>query len=769
MKPTDMDCKEDIVANGREAVRVHITGLVQGVGFRPFIYRLAIKNKIRGWVENTTDGIHIKAVGEKAMMDGFLGDIQHSAPPAAEINHISIVPAQPNGEKEFVIAPSPPGGEASTEISPDIAVCPDCLADMENQAHRKAYPLINCTNCGPRFSIIKGLPYDRKKTTMARFQMCETCSGEYSNINDRRFHAQPVACNHCGPVYEMFAGSGKQIQSENIAGEAAKLLEEGKTIAIKGSGGFHLVCDAMNPCAVQRLRSGKQREGKPFAVMFSSLEAVRRFAFLGPEEEEALTSWKRPIVLLRSKEKLPPEVNSGLSGLGVMLPYMPFHHLLFQNLATIALVITSGNNAGAPIIANKRLAFKDLKGTFDYLVDYNRAIWNRTDDSVIQWLDNHMQIIRRSRGYVPKPIPLSIDAGSILATGSELKNCFCLGKGNSAIMSPHIGDLKNMETFSFFAESVDRLSRLFHFKPTIIATDLHPDYLTGLYSHEQGLPVEHIQHHHAHIASCMAEHRINETVIGIGLDGTGYGTDGHIWGGEIMRCDLKGFQRLGHFEYMPVPGGDKAVEQPWRMALGCLFKAYDGRIPQRAIQTLRAVDKNQKEMVIRALEENINITLSSGSGRLFDAAASLVGLVHRAGFEAEGPMRLEACADRQTRDFYPTSMNDDGVILVGPMITGIIEDMTKRVRPEVISARFHHSVIAALQNAISRFLNPKVPEKVILSGGVFQNRLLLSGLSEKLRSKGIKVFTNQQVPVNDGGIALGQLVIAAERRNASCA
>jgi hydrogenase maturation protein HypF len=747
---------------------IHITGLVQGVGFRPHIYRIALKNDIEGWVKNSTIGVQIKAIGEKENLESFISDIYQLAPPVAEINTIEISASERNGEQGFNIIPSTRKQEEITEVSPDIAVCSNCLHDMETQAHRMDYPLINCTNCGPRFSIIKTLPYDRSQTTMAVFPVCNTCAKEYCDVNDRRFHAQPVACNFCGPVYSLFSPEGKKIECKNLPWQTARLIDEGKILAIKGTGGFHLVCDALNTETVNRLRTGKLREGKPFAVMFPNIDTLSDFAFLHPQDITTLTSWRRPIVLVDGKNKLPATVTAGLSRIGAMLPYMPFHYLLFKHLSTQAMIMTSGNLSGEPVTIHPTETLKKLGQVFDFMIDYNRDIHNRTDDSVVQHINGCTQIIRRSRGYVPKPIALDVETEGIFATGAELKNSFCLGKGKLAIMSQHIGDIKNLETFSFFTESAERFSTLFGFEPQLFVTDLHPDYLTTDWSRKKGMPVEYVQHHHAHAASCMAEHQLTEKVIGLSFDGTGYGTDGHIWGSEIMLCDLIGFERLGHFEYLPMPGGDKAVTEPWRMALACLYKVYKRNIPDAALQHYDFLHPKAFELILSALEKNINITLTSGIGRLFDSAASLLGLCHKSGFEAEGPMRLEACATEITSDFYPATIDKEGVIRISGIIDGMVSDMKKGVRKEIISTRFHNSIIEATASVISKAKLAKMPDKVVLSGGAFQNRYLLSGLMRKLKEMGFQVLTNQKVPVNDGGIALGQLAVAATRRNKSC-
>lgn len=760
------------VNSGRQkTIRVHITGLVQGVGFRPFIFRLAEKNKISGWVKNTSQGVHIQASGDSNHVNRFVREIKSHAPPAAEINNLEIIPSRTNGERVFRILKSSGSKNGITEVSPDIAVCNDCLKDMQTQSHRINYPLINCTNCGPRFSIIKNIPYDRQHTTMSDFSLCDICLKEYNDIHDRRFHAQPVACNQCGPQYSLYSPGGKRIVTDNLPAKAASFIDNGKIIAIKGTGGFHLACDALNQEAVERLRSNKLRESKPFAVLFSSLDTIREFAHVNHTEIKLLSSWTRPIVLLKGKHKLAATVNAGLPTVGAILPYMPFHYLLFKHLKTKAIILTSGNLSREPVMIDRHQAMSKLGNVFDCLIDYNRDIYNRTDDSVIQSVDNNkVQIIRRSRGFAPKPINMSLNVEGIFATGGELKNCFCIGKGNMAIMSQHIGDLKNMETLSFFEESAARTKDLFRFEPTLIATDLHPDYLTTDWSKKQNRAVTYVQHHHAHIASCLAEHHVpdNEYVIGLGFDGTGYGTDGCIWGSEIMLCNLQEFKRLGHFEYLPMPGGDKAVSEPWRMALGCLYKVFGKNIPGNALRSFNHIEQASMEIVLKALEKNIYITNTSGIGRLFDVVAFLLGICRHTSFEAEGPMRLEASLDHSCQSHYETNIEKNGIISIGPIIEGILHDVNNRISVGRISAKFHNTVIETTAKIISEYQAAATQKTVVLSGGAFQNRYLLSGMTKRLNKMELNVMTNQQVPANDGGIALGQLAVAAARMKSLC-
>ncbi|MCD4729658.1 MAG: carbamoyltransferase HypF, partial [Bacteroidales bacterium] len=517
---------------------IQIKGLVQGVGFRPFIYRIAHQYNLHGWVENRNDGVLIKVNGSKDTLEHFVDDIKIKAPIASNIHSISR--EEVNFEKfyDFRIVKSENSSAEITDISPDIAVCDACLEDFKKQAHRIDYPFINCTNCGPRFSIIQDLPYDREQTTMDPFVMCETCRKEYDDVLDRRFHAQPVACSVCGPEYELILDN-KSIKSfDEILDKTCELLKSGKIIAIKGIGGFQIACDAQNEKAVNNLRNRKIREGKPFAVMFANVESMQEFVYLFPEEKKSVQSWRRPIVIAQEKKKLAANVSVGFKTIGAMLPYMPFHYLLFEKLDLTAIVLTSGNLSDEPIVINNNDAVEKLTRIADAVLIYNREIYNRTDDSVVFSVNEKERLIRRSRGYAPEPVNLNLNADGIFAAGAELVNCFCIGKGKQAILSQHIGDLKNLETLEFYSESFERFKKLFRSNPSLVVFDKHPDYISTRFAKDLNIEQIEVQHHHAHIVSCMAEHNLDEKVIGVSMDGTGYGDDGNIWGGEFFICDL---------------------------------------------------------------------------------------------------------------------------------------------------------------------------------------------------------------------------------------
>lgn len=739
---------------------------MQGVGFRPFIYRIAHENNIKGWVENNIRGVFIEAEAEKPNLENFILDIRKKAPPASDIGKVLIEETQPKGHKTFGIKTSRDGSHGITEISPDIAVCDQCLDDLKHQAHRVSYPFTNCTNCGPRFTIIKDLPYDRHKTTMDVFEMCETCRKEYADVLDRRFHAQPVACNHCGPEYELIVENRRYTNFDEILNKTVELVESGKIIAIKGMGGFHLMCDAGNEQATASLRARKLREGKPFAVMFGNLSELENYTSIDEAEKDLLTSWRRPIVLLRCHTGLAPSVNNGFNRMGVMLPYMPFHHQLLEKLQTPAIVLTSGNLSDEPIILDNELAVETLSGIADAFLVYNREIFNRVDDSVSFLVNKKPRLIRRSRGFVPTPIKTKLNIDGIFAAGAELVNCFAIGKENLAILSQHIGDLKNYETYEFYEETVEKYKRLFRLKTDLVAVDMHPDYFSTSYGKKLGLQTIEIQHHHAHVASCMAEHGLDEKVIGVSFDGTGYGDDGHIWGGEFFVCDLNNYERITHFEYLPMPGGDLVTKETWRTAVSYLYRYFGKDFLGLNLDFLKNIPKAKISLVIEAIDKNINAPLSSSCGRLFDAVSAMINLCPLSKFHAEAPMRLQSIAAPNITEAY--TFKTGQTISFGPTFSGIIHDLKNNIPTGIISAKFHNTLINVIFATVSKIHQDKGIKKVVLSGGSFQNAILLAGTESKLIENSFDVFAHEKVPSNDGGIALGQLAIAAKRRSLKC-
>jgi hydrogenase maturation protein HypF len=741
---------------------IEVKGLVQGVGFRPFIYRLAMENNLKGWVKNTNRNVLICITTTEAALKKFIKEIQSESPPASDIISIDHTEAEPEIFSDFRIIASSDISDEITEVSPDIAVCADCLRDMKVQEHRISYPFLNCTNCGPRFTIIRDLPYDRANTTMSGFMMCETCRSEYDDAGDRRFHAQPVACNNCGPEYELIIQDNHIRGINKILKQTADLINTGKILAIKGQGGFHLACDALNEAAVDRLRKLKYREGKPFAVMFRDVESIKEYARLNSVEEQEVTSWRRPIVTLKAKRSLAYQVSSGLKTIGCMLPYMPFHYQLFELLKTTVIVLTSGNLSDEPILTDNNMALKVLGPVTDAVVHYNREIYNRTDDSVVMVVNETPRMLRRSRGYVPNPVRVKFNAEGILATGAELVNCFCLGKGNYAILSQHIGDLKNFETYTFYTESIDHFSKIFRMKAELIAHDMHPDYLSTRYAIGAGLDRTAIQHHHAHIASAMAENGLDEKVIGVSFDGTGYGDDGNVWGGEFLICDLNDYTRYTHFDYRPMPGGDMVTQEPWRMAVSYLYSVYGEGFLDFRLPFLKSAGKEKLRIVVQMLGEKLNTPLTSGAGRLFDAVAALLNICVHSEFHAEAPMRLENAITPGIEDSYPFFA--DKTIVFNETFRYLLDDLRRGISAGIISAKFHNTVIEVVGRVAEKIRQETGLKKVVMSGGTFQNRYLLQNLEPRLKKSGFDVCTQNLIPSNDGGIALGQLAIAAKRR-----
>ena len=745
--------------------KILIKGLVQGVGFRPFIYRLAGKYELNGTVENNNLGVEILVEGSRNNIENFLKNLPDQIPEASHISFIETRDEKLHHFKDFSIVKSKSVSEEITEVSPDIAVCNNCLEDMKTQANRIDYAFTNCTNCGPRFTIIRDLPYDRAKTTMSVFEMCPTCKNEYTDILDRRFHAQPVACSNCGPHYTLHLNGSTISNFDELISKTVNLLERGKIMAIKGLGGYHLACSPFNNNVVKELRKRKNREGKPLALMFASVEEAKKYLHISEGEEMLLKSWRRPIVLLKEKRCISEQLSLGLDTVGVMLPYMPFHHLLFEKMKQTALVLTSGNLSDEPIIIDNELALQELSKIADATITYNREIYNRTDDSVALVAGEKARIIRRSRSYAPSPIKLNLDAEGIFAAGAELVNCFGIGKGNQIILSQHIGDLKNLETLEFYKESVSRFSKLFRFKPSIAVADMHPDYLSTKFATELGVKLLQVQHHHAHTASCMAEHDLDEQVIGISFDGTGFGIDGNIWGGEFLICDLNDFERFSHFEYIKQPGGDAANKHPWRMLLSYLQHYFGSDFINENLDLFPGIDKSEIALILSMIEKNINCPLSSSSGRLFDAVSALTGVCQTASYHAEAPMRLESLLGNKTElaEYY-SYINKD-IISFKSTFNEIISDLKSGVDKSVISAKFHNTIIELIVAMAEKMKRNTGVKKVVLSGGTFQNRYILEKAEGRLLKQGFKVFTQSEIPSNDGGIALGQLAIAAKRRS----
>ena len=751
--------------NNIASLKIIIKGLVQGVGFRPFIYRIANENKIKGWVLNTSNSVEIRAEGNKTDINSFINSIKRDAPKNSKIERIFICKENFKNLSYFKILKSKKILNKNTEISPDLAVCEECIQDMKIQENRINYPFISCINCGPRFSIVKDIPYDRENTTMNNFKMCKVCTKEYSNVKDRRFHVQPNACINCGPEYNLIISTKSTSNNEKIINKTVDMLDSGKILSIKGIGGYNLVCDAFNKRAINKLRKIKRRDKKAFAVMFYDINILKKYAYVNIKEEEVLLSPKSPIVILKSKNKLHSNITNGLDTIGAMLPYMPFHYLLFERLKTKVLIYTSGNISNEPIVINDKKAKEIFINLTDGILIYNREIYNRLDDSIVTVVNNRERLIRRSRGYVPESIKLKNNVDSIIACGAELKNTFCIGKDNLAYISQHIGDLKNIDTYDFYIESIEKFKKLFKVKPKLFVCDMHPDYLSSKYAQDNDKVIM-VQHHHAHIASCMAENNLDEDVIGIALDGIGYGNDGNIWGGEFFVCNLSDYKRYTHFEYIPIPGGDKATEEPWRIAVSYLYKVYQDKFEKLKIPFLKNIDKNKIVLIKHAIKNKINCPLTSSTGRFFDCISALLELCYNSSYEAEAPMKLEAIIKDNIKAHYNVLIKD--TIKINDIIKGVVSDILQGINKGDISAKFHNSIIYIIIEVVKKIRKQFNLNKVVLSGGIFQNKYILGETEKQLKNNYFRVYSHSKVPSNDGGISLGQLAIAAKRRENKC-
>jgi len=749
--------------------QINITGIVQGVGFRPFIYNLAKKYNLLGYVLNDTSGVSIEVEGEGATVDEFVETVRNQSPPRAVIFEMQTRQVDPLDYKDFVIRQSKDQAERFVPISPEIATCEDCLSELFDQDDRRhRYPFINCTNCGPRFTIVKDIPYDRKFTTMTPFSMCEKCQGEYDDPTNRRFHAQPNACPVCGPSLSLLDSERVKIDVPDVIAEVCRLLKEGKIVAIKGLGGYHLACDAQNEEAVSTLRSRKYREYKPFALMAKDIETVKRLCYVNEEEEKLLNGTIRPIVLLRKKPDCPvaEDVAPNQKYHGMMLPYTPLHHVIVAE-SGLVLVMTSGNISSEPIVYYDDEAFERLKKIADFYCIHNREIHIRTDDSVCRvWQDKEV-VLRRSRGYVPYPLLLSFHfEGQILACGAELKNTFCLTRDNYAFMSHHIGDLENLETLTSFEQGIEHFKRIFNIEPSFLAYDLHPEYLSTKYALSlDRIPKIGIQHHHAHIVSCMGDNGIDGEVIGVSFDGTGYGSDGKIWGGEFLLCDYKGFKRVAHLEYTPLPGGERAIKEPWRMAASFLNKIYGDDMLELDIDFIKSLDRNKWATIKKMIDRGFNSPMTSSTGRLFDAISALVGVRKEVYYEGQAAIELEMAAGKGEEGSYPfglKNIEDKTEVVLEPVIRKIVSDISSGVAVGAISSRFHNTIAEIILHICLKIQKTDGMERVVLSGGVFQNMFLLNRTFALLVANGFEVYTHHRVPPNDGGIALGQAIIANE-------
>ncbi len=789
-----------------KALSLHITGIVQGVGFRPFVYNLAVACGLTGWVLNASDGVHCVVEGPPSTVDAFPDALCGNAPPMAVIERVVTEEVEPEGFSDFGIRASQAEAGAMTLVSPDIATCAQCVSEMSDSDDRRHdYPFTNCTNCGPRFTIIADVPYDRPTTTMRDFPLCAECLAEYEDPSNRRFHAQPNACFRCGPRLYLNIADHASVTSEDswrwtpecevaprphrdpeaerartnaILDTVVEALGEGAIVAIKGLGGFHLACAAGDVDAVERLRARKHRWGKPLAVMVPDIESAAAYCVVGEAEEKLLTGTVRPIVLLRRRADANPApavplasgVAGGLAEIGVVLPYTPLHHLLLQRFGG-PLVMTSGNLSDEPIATNNAEALTRLGDIADLFVLHDRTIRSRYDDSVVRVVDDLVEPVRRARGFAPHPLTLPFHTDThILAVGPEQKNTFTLLKGGHAFVSQHIGDLENAETLTSFEETIALYQQLFRVEPHIIAHDLHPEYLSTKWALESDLPRIGVQHHHAHVASVTAEHGISERVVGVAFDGTGYGEDGRIWGGEVLLADWVGYERAAHLRYVPMPGGSAAVKRPARMAIGTL--ASLGLLEHPGAAPLRSrLVAGEERTLLAMLEHGLNCPLTSSMGRLFDTVSAIVGVADDARYEGEAAILLEACVEPGETGSYEFGWLDaagpgePAIIDSAPVLVSTLDDVAAGLPPGVIAARFHEAVVRCIIRIGERFAYETGTRYVALSGGVLMNRIVLGKALRGLRDAGLEPLTHKHLPVNDAAVSFGQAVVAWARRH----
>lgn len=754
--------------SGIQGISIHVRGIVQGVGFRPFVYGLAKDLELLGWVQNTSAGVDIELDGPAAKLDKFIEALNTQAPPLSKIDAITSKLTPPNGFSEFNIVDSQAVEGAFQPVSPDVSLCSDCAREMFDPKDRRfRYPFINCTNCGPRFTIIRDIPYDRPLTTMAPFDMCEDCAKEYHDPLDRRFHAQPVACHNCGPHVWLEINGAIVSEKDDAIDQARNVLREKKILAVKGLGGFHLACDATDPGVVSELRRRKLRVDKAFAVMMPDIETVEAQCELNDVERHLILSKERPIVVLNRNDdaKVARQVAPGQNTVGVMLPYTPLHELLIEPEENYpdTLVMTSGNMSEEPIATENADAVSRLDEITDAFLMHNRDIRTRCDDSVVREFNGEIYPLRRSRGYAPYPIHLAWEGVPVLAVGAELKNAFCVSRGTYAFLSHHIGDMENFETLQSFQDGISHYERLFRITPEAIAYDLHPNYLATSYALDrassEGLATFGIQHHHAHVASCMAEHGHpgDTKVIGIAFDGTGYGEDGAIWGGEVLVADYVTSERVYHLCYVPLAGGDKAIKEPWRVALAWMQKA--GLDIEEFPHLAEEIDSRTIDIVRQQMKLEVNSPPTSSMGRLFDAVASMAGVRQLVNYEAQAAIELESLIEVGEEGYYQIEI-EDGVIDPSPMIRSIVADVKAGIGGSIISTKFHNSITKLVIEVCVKLRATRGISEVVLSGGVWQNMALLRDVVSRLREGGYTVYVQHKAPANDGGIALGQLAVA---------
>ena len=752
-----------MTAEGRH---IEVRGTVQGVGFRPWIWRLARDAGVAGRVSNDSRGVTIDAFGSVAALDSFLDGIRTTAPPAAEIRNLSVTAIPPEDAGGFVIVASRVSEDLEVSIPPDLATCADCLAEIRDPSNRRhRYAFTNCTNCGPRFTIACAVPYDRPATTMAAFPMCAPCRAEYEDPADRRFHAQPNACPACGPQLQALSAAGEPLAWTDPLQGTARALVAGLIVAVKGLGGFHLACDATSSDAVARLRRRKRREEKPFAVMVADLDAAELVAHVSPAERALLASTERPIVLLARREgsAIAPEVSPDTPLVGLMLPYTPLHHLLLAETGR-PLVMTSGNLSEEPIACGNAEAVARLSGIADGFLVHDRKIESRCDDSVVRVIAGKPTVLRRSRGWVPRSIPLAAPLSEpVLACGGHLKNTFCIGIGRAAYLGPHIGDLENFETLTAYEEAIDRLERFLKVRPRLVAHDLHPGYVSTVYARDsRGGRKIPVQHHHAHVASAMAEHGLAGPVVGVAYDGTGYGTDGTAWGGEVLRADGAAYERAGTFRPLQLAGGEAAIREIWRIALAMLVDAYPEGPPLDRLPLFSGIDPRHVDVVGRMLAGGVSCAPARGVGRYFDGFGALFLERPVSRFEGQVAAAWNCIADESERGGYPFALDSSTAppeVDLRPAVRAAVEDFLAGRGPAIVSTRFHNTLSRATGALVRRALKESGPLPVVLTGGCFQNDLLARRVVEELA--GESVYLHGNVPPGDGGLALGQAFVAS--------
>nr|WP_320016410.1 carbamoyltransferase HypF [uncultured Desulfobacter sp.] len=771
-------------SSGIAAKKIEISGVVQGVGFRPFLFGLASAHYLCGHVSNTASGVALFIQGEPKNLDAFLLDLPEKKPLLSQISRMVSTDTQPLNLTDFTIIKSRDARKKSALISPDVGVCPDCLKEMQNPADRRfEYPFINCTNCGPRYTIIQDIPYDRPNTSMKSFAMCPDCRKEYEDPLNRRFHAQPNACPVCGPQVFLLDKKGKQVDGNDPAQAlalAAQFLRQGKIVAVKGLGGFHLAVDAANATAVELLRQRKNRPHKPFALMAARNSSLFNHVCMDGDEKDLLWSYHRPIALLK-KKPYPSPVGTGLAPnlapenpcLGIMLPYTPLHYLLLDKGPDI-LVMTSGNRSGEPLSIDNANALDAFSHIADYFLLHSRDIYFRADDSIVRSQQGKLRFLRRSRGYAPLPVDITPPANdklaNILGCGAGMKSTICLTRDRYAFLSPHIGDLESMQVHNFYKDTIEHMQKILDIRPVCVAHDLHPGYFSTQFAKklgDHGIPLIGVQHHHAHALSCMAENHLDGTVLALTLDGTGLGTDGHIWGGEVLACTYEGFERRARLDYLPMPGGDAAVRAPWRMAVALLYKVYGPGIMDLDIPFIRSLDKTKLKFLIQMMDRQVNSPLTSSTGRLFDAVSALLMICHEVSYDSQAAIALEAAADPEesASTAYPFDIKTgaDGcrIMDAGPWVRQMVADIKKGVPRSRIAARFHLTLTRMMVDAAATVGQEINLDRIVLSGGVFNNDTIFSQITRMLGAKGFKVYTHSIVPCGDGGIALGQAIAAA--------